>query len=170
MHIDANARLAQCVKGRTPDAFGLRRRQLYDIQVPCGLATRILPRQNKRGGLEQLIISACEFAATGDIEFQAIHLTEAQRRLYVREAIVETQFDLLVIPRALSIRLHLTGYSGDPMSSKSTHALRKCCVLGDCHTAFAGGDDFDRVKAENDDITVTTGSDPDTVPNRSNRV
>src|ERR1700722_14484205 len=65
---------------------------------------------------------------------------------------------------------HLIGRAGNPMSSKPTHTLRQAGILGDRHSAFTGGNDLDRMKAENDDIAVSAGTYLGIVPGRADGV
>ncbi len=46
-----------------------------------------------------------------------------------------------------------------PWLRSSCIRLAKLRVVGQCHAAFAGGDDLDRVEAEYGDVAVTTVAD-----------
>ncbi len=92
----------------------------------------------------------------GNVVRQALQLTDAECRLNISHAVVVTELDLLVIPRAIRHLCHFRSIARDAVGSQSRHAVRKPRVIGHRHTTFGSGNELYWVKAEHRNITVTT--------------
>jgi len=82
---------------------GLHRLEVWahDVKVKRRISFWVLPRGLHRFVSEQQVILMCELLTAQNIFVESLHLASAERRINIGHAIVETKFELLVVPKPI---------------------------------------------------------------------
>jgi poly-beta-hydroxyalkanoate depolymerase len=85
---------------------------------------------------------------------------KCQRGLQIGDAVIESQLDLLVRPRAFRGLVHHGRIARDAVRTQPHQLVVQVAPVGQHHAALARGDDFDRVKTEDRHIREGAAANP----------
>lgn len=148
MQIDPDPGLAQCLEHLAmgaADALGL---QAHHVQMPGRLRLLLSLRQGQRQIGQQAVITSRQLPAPGNESVELVQLGQAQGRLQIGDAVIETQLGLLVVPGAVAGLGHLRRVAGHAVAAQAAQMVRQLRAVGQDHAALGAGDDFHRMKAE----------------------
>ena len=159
VQVYADTQFAQRFEHLAMGLLDLVQLQADYIQVQTGVAVGMLPWCGYGQAGQQVVIATGQLMAASNVLVQALHLGHAQSGLQFGHAVVEAQIDLLVVPRTIRFAGHLRRVTGNAVTAQQGHFIGQCFIVGQCHAAFGGGDDFYRMKAEYGDVAVTGVTD-----------
>src|SRR6516162_4988712 len=151
VHLSANSGGTQA-----RECFGAGNAELLvpadDEKMPSRGTVRIAPRQHKPTVGQETLIAFGESGAPCDIFIQPRELAQPKRSLDICHAIVPAELLNFIIPGALGPCFHARGIMRGAMAAKPRHPRGNIGIIGEGRSAFSGGDDFNRMKAEDSNI------------------
>src|SRR5712692_1212765 len=130
-----------------------------DVEMPRRRTGRIAPGKTEPAIREQQAVTFGERGPSPNILGEPLDLAAAERGLDVGHAIIPAELEHLIIPGAVGLALHARRVVGGAVRADALHPCRELRIVGQRGPALPGGDDLDRMKAEDGDIRKAATAD-----------